>query len=158
MASIPQAPWIDRFWQKVRKSEDGGCWEWQGARNSHGYGSFGINKRSQGAHRVMYELERGPIPPGMYVLHRCDNRNCVNPAHLYLGTHLANIHDMVAKQRHQYGEAHFRHKLTERIVRDMRRRYYSGQATQVQLAAEYGIHNRTAQRAIIGKTWRHVGL
>jgi hypothetical protein len=157
MASIPQTTWQDRFWKFVRKSADG-CWEWQGARNTYGYGAFTFDKRSHGAHRLMYQLERGPIPNGMLVCHTCDNRACVNPDHLYVGTHRDNSIDMVARCRSVRGEATALHKLTERIVRDMRRRYFSGQATQVQLAAEYGIHNRTVQRAIIGKTWKHVGL
>ena len=71
-----------------------GCWEWTGHRQPEGYGQVG---RSYKAHRLAWELFRGPIPPKMEVCHRCDNPPCVNPEHLWLGTHSQNIQDMVAK-------------------------------------------------------------
>lgn len=90
-----------RFWSKVRKGD--GCWEWQAKRFDNGYGSFAVSRnKNQGAHRVAWELTNGPIPAGMSVLHHCDNRPCVRPDHLFLGTQLDNMRDMLAKGRQRW--------------------------------------------------------
>lgn len=89
-----------RFWAKVDRS--GGpeaCWPWTGARAWNGYGQFGDGGQIHIASRVAWELSCGPIAEGLHVLHRCDNPPCVNPAHLFLGTHSDNMRDMVAKGR-----------------------------------------------------------
>ena len=75
-----------------------GCWQWLGATHA-GYGVFGFNRQMMRAHRVSYELYVGPIPPGLSVLHRCDNPPCTNPDHLFVGTQLDNMRDMCAKGR-----------------------------------------------------------
>lgn len=89
----------ERFFEKVEKGD--GCWEWTAKKNNKGYGMFG-GTRAEGfslAHRVSYELARGQIPWNKWVLHRCDNRGCVNPDHLFLGDHAANVQDMHSKGR-----------------------------------------------------------
>lgn len=86
-------PLSERFWPKVEKTD--GCWLWTANTRPNGYGLFG----SVGAHRVAYELCVGPIPSGMYVCHRCDNPACVRPDHLFVGTQLDNMRDMVTKGR-----------------------------------------------------------
>lgn len=84
---------METFWSKVDKT--GECWVWVAGRFVTGYGAY----RNQGAHRVSWGLMNGPIPAGLFVLHRCDNPPCVRPDHLFLGTHTDNMHDKVAKGR-----------------------------------------------------------
>ncbi|MHB8742598.1 MAG: HNH endonuclease signature motif containing protein [Sulfuricaulis sp.] len=91
---------ITRFWSKVEKSD--GCWLWRGAIIPKGYGYFHVGGRlgqNLGAHRVSWRITNGEIPKGMFVLHKCDVRNCVRPEHLWLGTAMDNTKDMVAKGR-----------------------------------------------------------
>lgn len=87
----------ERLWAKVRKTE--GCWEWTGARQNIGYGKFWLEYRNVLPHRVSYELKFGHVPDGMKVLHRCDNRVCVRPEHLFLGTLKENTQDCIRKGR-----------------------------------------------------------
>lgn len=75
------------------------CWNWTGPCGSHGYGQITFESKGYLVHRVMYEACNGPIPPGMFVCHRCDNRRCINPAHLFIGSPKDNIHDMINKGR-----------------------------------------------------------
>lgn len=93
---------MERFWSRVDTSggEDA-CWPWIGRLHKGGYGRFAVDKRHKGgyAHRQAYELSVGPIPEGLFVCHHCDNRKCVNPKHLYAGTHEDNMRDMVERGR-----------------------------------------------------------
>lgn len=87
-----------RFWQKVRKTDF--CWEWAGAVNPHGgHGRIANGSRDEYVHRVSWRIHNGTIPAGMNVLHRCDNPICVNPQHLFLGTHADNMLDRERKGR-----------------------------------------------------------
>jgi hypothetical protein len=91
------------FWADVRLSDH--CWEWVGPIGAGGYGAFGAADRAglpQRAHRASWIIHFGPIPDGLNVLHHCDNRPCVRPSHLFLGTQADNIHDMIAKGRHAW--------------------------------------------------------
>lgn len=127
------------------------CWEWQGFKHK-GYGRIRIGANAVGAHRVRYQLENGPIPDGLTVLHRCDNPGCNNPAHLFLGTNLDNNRDRDAKQRQARGDRAPTAKLTEDAVRRLR----SGALNPSEAAAYYGVTDRTITAAKAGITWRHL--
>ena len=106
--SIDPRPLADRFEEQVQAEPNSGCWLWAGRLNEHGYGTTTVTHRtgvyrSWYAHRVAWLLHRGPIPKGLCVLHRCDNRACVNPDHLWLGTRRDNQRDMVKKGRSMEG-------------------------------------------------------
>ena len=111
----------ERMRGKYRIS-DSGCFQWKSPANKNGYGQFSLKDRNYLAHRASWILHRGEIPRGLFVLHKCDNRLCVNPDHLFLGTQRQNIHDMIKKGRrfdqtgtrspNRSGEKHFRSRLT----------------------------------------------
>ena len=148
---------VERFETYFSKGD--GCWEWQGALSDTGYGSFRVThtgkSRSAGAHRVSYRTYVGVIPDGDCVLHRCDNKLCVNPGHLFTGTRADNMIDKVAKGRQTVGSLFPHSKLTETSVAEMRRRYAGGERVG-RLAKEFGVSSGTASVAIHRKTWRHV--
>ena len=95
---------IERLLGKVHESPDG-CWLWQGAerKRGRGYGIFWLHGRNETAHRAAWMMLRGPIPPGLFVCHRCDVPACVNPDHMFLGTATENNHDRDAKGRQRHG-------------------------------------------------------
>ena len=116
------------------------CWEWQGSFFSNGYGRTIVDRKSVGAHRVAYEKFHGvPIPEGMHGCHRCDNRKCVRPSHLFLGSPADNMRDMAEKGRSLAGSRNPNSKLTEEQVADIRHRYAAGGVTQRELADEFGV-------------------
>lgn len=100
-----ETPGVVRFWEKVdRTGGPDSCWPWTGAAPKHrgGYGLFQSNQKPKGSHRVAWEFANGPIPPGMQVLHRCDNPPCCNPAHLWIGTPQDNMSDKMNKGRGRF--------------------------------------------------------
>jgi hypothetical protein len=88
-----------RFWAFVKKGTPEECWEWTGYRHEEGYGVFTVNSKQKKAHRLTWEFVFSPIPDGLEVCHKCDNPPCCNPSHLFLGTHVDNISDMINKGR-----------------------------------------------------------
>lgn len=110
-------PVMERLMAKVVVHPETGCWDWTGAKDTHGYGHMHVNGRLQRVHRLAFELFVSPIPAGLWVLHRCDRRHCVSPEHLFLGTHDDNMNDAKTKGRMAAGENNGAAKHPERIVR-----------------------------------------
>lgn len=153
-----RAPLAERFWAKVTRA--GGCWEFAGlSTHSAGYRLLwtGDGSRSyQQAHRVSWELHYGPIPAGMLVCHHCDNRICVRPDHLFLGSIQDNMDDRNMKQRQARGERLWSAKLTADDVLEIRRRYAAGGVLIRELAEEFGMSYPGIQHITSGRKWRHL--
>ena len=153
---------MERFWNKVDKTNS--CWNWTGSVRSSGYGSFMLKGVAEQAHRVAWTLCNGEIPNhnsyhGMCVCHSCDNRKCVNPEHLFLGTHQDNMDDKTAKGRcaissGRTGEKHSGSKLTDTEVRVIRAYYPS--LSQVDLARSFGVDRGTIGYITRHQTWQHI--
>ena len=141
-----------RFWARVCKTDT--CWLWTGGLDKDGYGKLSVGKVSLRVHRFMFERAVGPIPNGLGVLHRCDVRNCCNPAHLFLGTATENDADRDQKGRQAQGETHGRAKLNWAKVEDMRQRHAAGLVTNSELAKEHGVCQSVIADALAGRTWR----
>lgn len=118
------------------------CWPWLSGQNGVGYGRFQRNKQMIYAHREAYEISYGPVPEGLYVLHKCDNRICCNPKHLFTGTHLENIADMMAKGRNAKGERSGQAKFSDELVAQVIAAYKPGEVTQQQVADRFGMNRK----------------
>ena len=154
---------IERFWDKVDVRGEDACWEWLAYKEASGYGQFSIKGIMYKVHRVSWVLHNGEIPEhdsfhGICVCHTCDNRACVNPSHLFLGTHKENMQDMVAKHRGVdcTGEKSGMHKLTELQVIEIRKKYVPHVYTLAMLAKEYGVDSTNISCIITRKTWKHL--
>lgn len=167
MTSSIDSKTAERFWSKVSISGPDDCWEWTAYRSASGYGQLAVDGKAKKAHRVAYEIANGPIEPGMFVCHHCDNPPCCNPAHLFSGTPADNCHDMLKKGRHvrperdesavNYccGEDSNFSKLTEAAVRDIRSRKKAGERTN-DLANEYGVDRTLIWQITTRRAWKHV--
>jgi hypothetical protein len=137
------------------------CWNWPYGCNPKGYGSVCIGKsRCETTHRTTYRLTHGSIPDDLWVLHKCDNRKCFNPSHLFLGTNQDNIDDMVAKGRGNGGQLrptngnHWR-KVSPEEVREIRHLHTEG-TSRNELAKRFPIGASNMWCIIRRKTWKHI--
>lgn len=144
----------ERFRHAGHRVTESGCHEWTRAKNSRGYGNLSDGKRTRSAHRVAWELANGrPVPHGLEIRHTCDNRACVNPDHLIIGTHKQNMEDRSIRGRYR-GEQSPTAKLTEDDVREIRSRLVG--VTVAELARTYGVAQRTMWAVVSGRSWKHV--
>jgi len=143
---------LERFEEKYIPEPMSGCWLWTSTVDKDGYGKIWGNRKLLLAHRVAYELFKGPIPDGLCVLHTCDVPACVNPDHLWLGTKTDNNADMCAKGRQVNGEQHGSAKLTESQVLEIRAATESSR----QIARRYGIDYSHVCRIRTRQKWRHL--
>lgn len=154
---------LERFAEKYEIDPDTGCWNWTGAKSSFGHGSLRVSGKSLGAHRISWELHCGEIPLKMEICHHCDNPKCVNPDHLFLGTHQDNIRDMATKGRggKTRGEATNTAQLTEAIILEIRHSYKMnvsiyGCHTISKLAEYFGVPSSTIRKIVTRNTWKHI--
>lgn len=144
-----------RFWAKVEKRGPDDCWQWQGSLDRKGYGVIKVGKgKIARAHRVSWILAYGDIDDTLFIMHSCDNPGCVNPAHMSLGTCADNLKDMRDKGRHVHGETHPFSKLTAAQVTLIRTEYASGNITQQELAAKYGVGPKHISRIVTYRRWK----
>jgi hypothetical protein len=142
--------------------ENDGCWTWIGGLGPGGYGRFQFNKRRIGAHRASYELYIGPIPKGLCVCHKCDNRVCVNPKHFFLGTIAENNLDKYLKGRHGKGESvsnkgmdNGASKLTDDEVKEIKKLLRQG-ISQQKIADRFGVAQTNISLIKRGLKWKHI--
>lgn len=150
---------IDRFNKKWMPVTESGCWIWVGSIGNHGYGQIRSDGKLVSAHRLSWELHNGAIPDskgyhGVCVLHRCDVRACVNPDHLFLGTHQDNMSDKCSKNRQTMnrGESHPQSKLTNEVI--IETRHATG--TQAEIALRLGISQAHVSMIRSRKRWSHI--
>ena len=155
----------ERFWSKVEKRGADDCWVWTGGRQTVGYGRINVKGRYFGAHRVAYELTNGPIPDGVghhgaCVLHSCDNRLCVNPAHLSVGSHAENMADRDAKNRQrgvsQPGAKNPNARLSAEAAQTIRFLRRSTLLTAPVVAKLFGVTRQTVHRVVTRQAWADV--
>lgn len=154
---IPQMI-IERFESKFDKLDHNQCWNWKTGRFSDGYGQFRFNGRSIGAHRFSYMVYVGDVPKHLSVCHTCDNKLCVNPTHLFLGTTADNHADRDRKGRQARGERQGSAKLTAFKVRTIRRLYCYGSRDLGTggLAKKFGVSQQLVVRIVNREVWRHL--
>ena len=161
---LPDAQ-LERWNSKIQKGERGACWVWIGGRGENGYGHFWCSGRTRLSHRIAYRIYKGPIPDGMLVCHSCDNPPCVNPAHLWLGTHDDNIQDKINKGRQATGDIitsrrisprgnnHWKHRMPALITAEnadeIRAEYSSGGVSQREIGARLGLNQPQLVRLFV---------
>lgn len=155
----------ESFWAKVKRSrKEGGCYEWQGACNSTGYGTVAWDGKVYTAHRVaawLHGLVDSKSAPKNkrspnHVLHKCDNRKCCNPYHFFIGNYADNQKDAYKKKRkvQPKGEMHTNAKLTNKEIQKIKQQYINKWFTQTELAKDYGVSQTVISKIVRGETYK----
>lgn len=157
IAQHDHSPVTERLLKRVDVDDETGCWIWTGRIEGWGYGAIDARGRTYGAHRLSYETFVGPIPEGMIVCHACDRPPCINPAHLWLGTHADNASDRDNKGRQiaPRGEDHGNAVLTEPDIAAIRSAHAGGES-MTSLAKRYSVTRQNIGFIVRRATWRHV--
>ena len=154
----------ETFWTFVDRSAEGGCWPWLGGTNGNGRGRVKFNDRSQYVYRIAWELTTGlPIPDHLDACHACDNPICVNPSHIFIGTHKENMADAAQKGRlkppaPRYGNDHHLVTVPPDVVAQAVAEFLSGDERQVDVAARYGVAQATLSRWFLGQQRHDSGV
>jgi hypothetical protein len=165
---------FSRLLERATPDADTGCIEWSRSLSRDGYGKTSVRGKDVQAHRAMWIAAHGDVPQGMLVCHSCDNRKCINVAHLFLGTPLDNMADKMAKGRWRGGPAHWKTakrvgltyavgadhpqaKLDDEKVRSIRRLAAEGESL-TWLAAHFGVSRPAVARVVRGTGWKHVEM
>ena len=133
-----------------------GCIVWTGARDKDGYGKSSVNGVDIRAHRLAWIHKNGPIPIGLWVLHRCDNPPCINPDHLYVGDQFQNEDDKRQRGKSPRGESNIKAKLSDIEIIEMREMYETGAYSKAALGRHFHVCKSTSTRIINGKLWKHI--
>ncbi len=136
----------------------GDCWEYKKRINPNGYGLIKTRYGNKNASRAAWMAWKGEITKGLFVLHKCDNRLCINPDHLFLGTHQDNMNDMMQKNRQNKrpGEKHHTSIFMDEDIVEIRRLWDSGENTQASIARKYNAGIATIHNIVKRKTWKHI--
>jgi len=144
---------VDRLENLSERVTESGCQIWMSPLTNTGYGRISINNKVMLAHRASYEAYIGKIPKGIDVCHTCDNPSCINPSHLFLGTHKENMEDMVIKKRQAYGERKIKQaKLTDEDVLIIR----NTKESHIKLSVKYNVCRQLISMVKQNKRWRHI--
>lgn len=156
---------IKNFWNKVDIQGPDECWPWQAYINDTGYGCVGVGCKVYLAHRIAWEITYGPIPESLFCCHKCDNPACINPGHMFLGTHQDNMTDKSLKDRARKGisntkitgSKHKLSKLTEEQVLEIRRLYaLESHILQREIGILFNISDKTVSQIILRQRWKHI--
>lgn len=150
----------DRLFRAVEVDKMTECWNWTGSKDTYGYGHMKVGAKLVLIHRLSYEIYRGSIPDTLHVLHKCDNRACANPAHLFLGTNADNVADKIIKGRQprrpniaNRGSGNGYAKLSESDTMAILK---ANNVSQRELADRYGVSITQISRIRSGKRWQHL--
>jgi hypothetical protein len=134
----------DYFSSHCKIDDVTGCWIWTGFMNYSGYGMATVHQKAMRAHRYSWIIHKGDIPKGMCVLHKCDNRGCVNPSHLWIGSHADNMRDMCRKGRQNFQlRPEDQLSLTIQQIAEIRKTYVPRKMSQERLAKKFGVSRST---------------
>jgi len=145
----------NKFISKMIKQDNNSCILWNGKPNVFGYGTICILNKRCVAHRISYMIFKGEIPKDLVICHKCDNRKCVNPDHLFVGTKYQNSQDMVNKKRQAYGNRHGNHKLNDNDVKKIKS-LLQNNVDKNEIAKIFKVKRPAIHSISTGRTWKHV--